>query len=473
MNSKYIFTIIATALSLNSCSLIEPGDVVNPHVDENAFLHSENAISTWTNGTKMKFATAIGDWCQLTEILSDNYFNNYTRSSKTFDIPRLLYTDADVTAMQRSLGTMREMADYGIQTVARQGTPTPEELFTLHTIKAYSFLLAGETFVGLPMETGGKVHPWKEHLAMAIQVLNESENNAATADDKAFAATLKARACYALGQREEAMKAARLALELSPELCRQVTFDGANGINNSIQEAVWSNWFQPLPRLDFLDPKYFQTKSNEQRPITIAKAEENYLILAEAHLSQHNLEAAKDDLTALLKCVAKRPVQTEINDQLEKRDNGVYKIYPKQADYRVRASADDSLRAGLIINRQAPMLISIPYISGTSVTPAMVEGLTKEDAALELVYLLRQEIFFGEGRRVADLGIRLPLCEVEAAGDKDTENYTKAIIPSFIPLQQGMDEFTIDEGNKTVTITHNMNKIIVSNKSSEYVVPFE
>lgn len=37
----------------------------------------------------------MSDFVELMEILSDNYFNNYTRSSKVFDIPRLLYTDAD------------------------------------------------------------------------------------------------------------------------------------------------------------------------------------------------------------------------------------------------------------------------------------------------------------------------------------------------------------------------------------------
>lgn len=35
-----------------------------------------------------------------------------------------------------------------------------------------------------------------------------------------------------------------------------------------------------------------------------------------------------------------------------------------------------------------------------------------------------------------------------------------------------MDEFTMDEENKTVVIKYNMNRIIVENKSSEYVAPF-
>jgi hypothetical protein len=96
-----------------------------------------------------------------------------------------------------------------------------------------------------------------------------------------------------------------------------VRFDNKNGVLNGAQEAIWSDWFQPLPRLDFLDPKYFQMNSDDQCPITIAKAEENYLILAEAALAANNLDEAKAQLTNLLGLVKSRPVQTDINDQLE------------------------------------------------------------------------------------------------------------------------------------------------------------
>ena len=124
------------------------------------------------------------------------------------------------------------------------------------------------------------------------------------------------------------------------------------------------------------------------------------------------------------------------------------------------------------MSRQAPHLISIPYISGTSVTETMIDEASGIDETLELVYLMRQEIFFAEGRRVADLGIRMPVCEVEAANTPSAADYLEALIPSFIPLNQGMDEFVMDENAKEVVIRYNMNKVIVENKSSEYVAPF-
>ena len=88
-------------------------------------------------------------------------------------------------------------------------------------------------------------------------------------------------------------------------------------------------------------------------------------------------------------------------------------------------------------------------------------------------YLMRQEIFFAEGRRPADLGIRLPLCEVEAAHASNGAEYTQAWIPSFIPLNGGMDDFTIDAEAMTVTIAHNMNRVIADNARTKDVAPFE
>lgn len=461
-------------MSLNGCDLVAPDEIINPNVDESTFLSSDNPMETWVNGTEKEFALHMSDFVELMEILSDNYFNNYTRSSKVFDIPQLLYTDADVTTLQRHIGSLREMADYGLSTVAQADNNVSDaQRFHLLYIKAYSFILAGDFFNALPLENGGDIVEWAGQMQKAMEVLDEALPLANTANDKAFIHTLYARAAYRIGDKEKATSHARQALALSEDLCRQVRYDHKNGVLNGAQEAIWSDWFQPLPRLDFLDPKYFQMSSTDQCPITIAKAEENYLILAEAALAANNLTEAKGHLSTLLKLVKSRPIQTDINDQLEGRYNGGLKSFPNDPSYRVQASPSDSLRSNLIIDRRPPFLISIPYISGTSVTQEMIDGLDSHDSALELTYLMRQEIFFAEGRRPADLGIRLPLCEVEAAKANNGENYTEAWIPSFVPLNYGLDDFKVDDETKTVTITYNMNHIIMQNAKSPDVAPFE
>ena len=473
MKLKYI-PILFTMLAMASCDLVTPDDIINPNVDEDTFLHSDNPMETWVNGTEKELALRMSDFVELMEILSDNYFNNYTRSSKVFDVPQLLYTDADVTNLQRNVGALREMADYGLTKVAAADPNTTQaDRFHLLYIKAYSMILAGDFFRALPIENGGDVMEWNGQMRQAMEVLNEALPLAENDTDRAFIHTLYARAAYRVGNREEAVSHARQALTHSKDFYRQVRFDSKNGVLNRAQEAIWSDWFQPLPRLDFLDPKYFQLTSTDQCPITIAKAEENYLILAEAALASNNLTEAKQHLTALLQLVQSRPVQTDINDQLEGRYNGGLKSFPNDPTYQVQASPTDSLRAGLIIDRRPPHLINIPYISGTSVTQSMIDGLENHDSALELVYLMRQEIFFAEGRRPADLGIRLPLCEAEAANVENGATYIEAWIPSFVPQNYGLDDFTVNDEAKTVTITHNMNRIIVENAHSKDVVPFE
>jgi tetratricopeptide (TPR) repeat protein len=473
MKLRY-FPMMMAALLLGGCDLVGPDEIVNPNVDEAAFLHSDNPMETWVNGAEKEFALHMADFVSLMEILSDNYFNNYTRSSKTFDVPQLLYTDADVTALQRHVGTLREMADYGLTTVAKADPNTSNaQRFQLLCIKAYSFVLAGDFFRALPIVNGGDVVEWDGQLKRAMEVLDEALPLAQTAEDRAFVHTLYARAAHRIGNRELAVDHARQALTASGDFYRQVRFDSKNGVLNSAQEAIWSDWFQPLPRLDFLDPKYFQLTSSDQCPITIAKAEENYLILAEAALAGNDLVEAKQQLSALLALVKSRPVQTDINDQLEGRYNGGMKAFPNDPSYRVQASPNDSLRSGLIIDRRPPFLISIPYISGTSVTQEMIDSVDNHDSALELVYLMRQEIFFAEGRRPADLGIRLPLCEVEAANAANGASFTEAWIPQFVPRNYGLDDFTVDDEAMTVTISHNMNRVIVENAHAADAAPFE
>ena len=472
-NLKYILMVMAVTF-VTSCDLVTPDDIINPNVDETAFLNSDNPMETWVNGTEKELALHMSDFVELMEILSDNYFNNYTRSSKVFDIPQLLYNDADVTTLQRHVGALREMADYGLTTVAAADAKTTDaDRFHLLWVKAYSHLLAGDFFRALPDKNGGPAVEWSQHLQEALDVLEQALLLAQNDDDRALVHTLAARAAHRLGNRQLAVTHADRALALKGNLLRQVHFDNKNGVLNRAQEAIWSDWFQPLPRLDFLDPKYYQMSSSDQCSITLAKAEENYLILAEAALASGDLSGAKTQLKALLTLVKSRPVQTGINDQLEGRYNGGLKVFPNDPAYRVQASPNDPLREGLIIDRRPPMLIDIPYISGTSVTQAMIDALDNHNSALELLYLMRQEIFFAEGRRPADLGIRLPLCEVEAAHASNGAEYTQAWIPSFIPLNGGMDDFTIDQQAMTVTIAHNMNRVIVDNAHSADVAPFE
>jgi len=474
MKKIYLSTALALSmLCFSSCDLIEPGDITNPNVSEDDFLNAGNAMQTWVNGTEKEFAVSIGEYCQLMEILSDNYFNNYSRSSNVFDTPTLLPTDDDIRRLQRYIGNMRESANYGFNTVAQYDRNfTDSQKYTLLYIKAYSFILAGEYFTGLPMEVGGEAKPWNEHLQTALRVLDEAVGYASDDSQRSFIHTLKARVYHRLGDRQHAVDEAQTALAEDAEMLFQVKFDGENGVTNAAQEAIWGTWFQPLPRLDFLDPKYYQIKSTDQCPVTIAKSEENYLILAEAYLSSGDVESARVTLKNLISRIKQRTVVNGIEDHLENRYNGGTKHYPTGSHYKVAASSGAEYRSGLMIDRQSPVLISVPIVSGTSVTASMIDSAADAEGLLYLVYLMRQEVFFAEGRRPSDLGIRLPLCDVEAGNAVASARFMDAVIPDFVPRDGRMDAFTVDEAEKKVTIECDMNRIIVDNRRSEAVVPF-
>jgi hypothetical protein len=153
----------------------------------------------------------------------------------------------------------------------------------------------------------------------------------------------------------------------------------------------------------------------------------------------------------------------------------------------VAASPDDTLRSGLVRDRGANAIpFQVPVISGTSVTDDIIDDQTTEDGALELLYLMRQEIFIGEGRRAADLGIRLPLTRNERtlnpnidAGDDVLEGF----VPAYIPTSSGIPllDLCVVGGEASgcayprpndaeAVILVNMNEVLVENKSE--ALPF-
>lgn len=474
----------ALALCLSSCDVFQGDGNTDPYVNEDNFLNSPNAMNAWVKGTELQMAYAVSQFTIYTELLSDNYYCNYSRPNTNFDQGIILNINGDVRALQQWVGTLRESANYGFNTVAKHdNSMTQAQRFLLTSIKGYSYILGGENFVGLPDTDGGEVKPWRDLLKEGAEVLDSALTIAPADSDKAYTETLLARTYYRLGDRAQAVQHAKKALSLSKDFVRFVYFDGNNNISNEAQEYIWGFEFEPLPRLDFLDPKYFQAGStNEQHPIIVAKAEEDYLILAEAAESENNDTEARQYLKQLLTLVKSRPVAHGINDTQDNRNNGGPKVYPNSTDYVVRASADDPYVSGLVQDHSSTVpgsdgravpnyLVDIPYISGTSVTEQMIDNASG-DNLLELIYLMRQEIFFAEGRRSADLGIRLPVSNVEAAHTPSAAGYTTAQIPPFVPVRGEMDAFDMDTKAKTVTIHYNMNRVIVQNKGSEFVAPF-
>jgi len=468
---------LALTLSLAACDVLDPTQVSNPTVTESSFIGTPNSSLAWARGVERQLAVTMNQVLMGTEVVSDNLFNNRTLYSKVFDDPQLEASDFDVTNIQEAVHRLRQMAHEGLTIyVPGDASATAQTRAELHFLRGYASLLSGELFVGLPGEPRGPVLAPSAHFEAAIRDFTEARTISTNAATRNAALLGIARAHYGNGNRAGARAAANELKGAAPTLLRNAQFDQAGGATSTIQTAVYTsvnNEFQPLPRLDFLFPKYYQRSAGAQSPIAILKGEEAFLILAEAAVSEGNLAEARTHLKDLLGVVAQRPVET-VNEAGQRRGRGGGTvIYPNRATILVAASATDAPRAGLVLDRTATT--RVPTVSGTSVTGAMIDGTTDAVAMLELIYLMRQEIFVLEGRRMTDLGIRFPVALNEAVTNANVglnSPALKAQLPNFIPLNRGLDAFTYRDGDQLATITHNMNRVIVQNRTSPAVAPF-
>jgi tetratricopeptide (TPR) repeat protein len=475
MKNKIIYLSIIGALTFTpGCDLLDPTEVINPNLTKDNILKTENPMTGWVLGLERQLAIVLNEQLTIAEIASDNYDNTATYFNQNLDPLNLIFTDTDINLLQFTIADLRESAVFGLTEVkAADPKTTVEQEAELYFYKGYAELLAGELFVALPAEPNGAALPPTENLNLAIEDFKQALALTAEADSKASYNLALARAYHRLGDKTNAAAHATAAIASNPAYTRFVRFDNPQGLTSDMELGLFDrNTFddlQPLPRLDFLDPKYHGAGSVDQ-PVAIQKIEEAHLILAEVALADNSLAQAKTHLKNTLVAVNSRPRET-FSDIADGRTQDNAGSRPNKADILVAASAADPLLPGLVLERQAPA-VTVPAVSGTSLTALQIDLLLSVDAALEKLYLMRQEIFIAEGRRMADLGIRFPVSEVESLSNSNiTTANTTGYAPAFVK-DKPLDAFTYNAATKTAVITVNMNKVLVENKTSPDVLPF-
>jgi hypothetical protein len=145
---------------------------------------------------------------------------------------------------------------------------------------------------------------------------------------------------------------------------------------------------------------------------------------------------------------------------------------PSSSDMLVASAPGEDLRAGLVLDR--PGVVNVPTISGTSLDADSVEALTDPEDIRHAFWLARQEILFLEGRRVHDLGVRMPVMQREIDTNptiSDGDPVTQPVVPSYIP-EGTIDDFSprepYVEGTNEIVIDVDMNRIL----AQELVSPF-
>ncbi|WP_421919602.1 hypothetical protein [Marinifilum sp.] len=480
---------IVIALLLQNCDLVDFTDVNNPNVTEDVFIGLESAPEETLAGLERQMAQTLNRNIEFGEILSDNYFNNRSLSSKVFDKLTILDSDQDVRYFQQQIHALRELALLGIEKVLPAHPTTDENIVgEYYFFKGMSELFAGEYFTYFPVSVSGEIVSSQQILQLAIEDFDIAISKSSDDEKLTSYKIAKLRALYNLGNTNKALELANELASKNMNFYRSAAYDGLNGLNNSFQFYLFDSEqdeFAPLPSLDFLDPKFFNLGSptTEQHEVAYLKMEEVYLVKAEAELASSNIPEAKTVLKTLLKIVDARP-KVNLDDSRETRSGGNRESffstdrgsYPLTADYVVSFAGDDKEYTNLILDRQEGDIIAHP-ISGTSVSDAVIDEALSEDEVLYLIYKMRQEIFISEARRVIDLGIKLPIADFEAISNTNvTSEHLVAQIPDFISNLDlsgyPLDNFTNDLINKKITIDYDFNKFLVNNKNTSEVVPF-
>lgn len=473
-----ILTALVTGLGAGACDFLDPTGVNNPTVTDETFLATPNAAASWTRGVERQLASALNQIITGTEVVSDNVFNNRTLYSKVFDIPRIDNSDFDVLNIQSEIHSLRQMADYGLTVVVPADEATTDEVRAqLYFFRGFGHLLSAELFVALPGEREGAPLDPATHFDLAVVDFEQARSLSNDAEFDVAALLAIARAEYGSGDRTAAVAAAQQVKSTAPSMIRWVEYDNVDGPGNSMQNAIYDSGqdeFQPLPRLDFLFPKYYSETATDESPVALLKGEEAFLILAEAALSTGDVAGARTELQDLVALVETRPT-TLIDDrgQQRGRQGGTW-IFPDNEAVAVAASPTATPRTGLVLTRNEDR-VEVPTVSGTSVSVAMLDDAATHDEMLYLLYLMRQEIFVVEGRRMTDLGIRLPIALDEALTNPNVDESMAGLtarIPSFIPLDYGLDSFTYEDGDLLAVIANDMNAVLVANQTSAAVLPF-
>lgn len=470
--------LLAALVIVTGCDFLDPTNVENPRTTSEDLAQAKEPTVALLPGLRAQFARAVGSNVVVTENVSDNYSIHGTGLIGQYDdpgslTPPIINSTATSTGLYWNLQELRALADFVLDDIIPgDATATVDQRAEVHYYRGMSLVIMGENHSAAPMEVSGPPVPAAQLIQDGIGSL---EASIAASGAGPFALPARAgiaRAQRLLGNAGAATQAASQVLSADPSFVFLQEYDETNLWNPPYIFLVYRalKEMQPLPRLDFLDPKY----TTRTTGISVAKAEEMHLILAEAAFAAGNFAAGRGHLVNAIQTAKARPVITFTDE--DARLNADLSPRPRSSSILVRADANSPYRSGLVLDRPGQAIQFSP-ISGTSLSADSIAAIptTNEDALWHAFHLARQEILLLEGRRMSDLGIRLPMMLREIDQNPSInpgDPGTTVIVPAYIPQQNEMDLFSPASpydaaGNlvtNQVTILHDMNKILTQNR---------
>lgn len=466
-----------TVFLVSGCDFLDPTNVVNPSTTTEDLAEAREPTKALLGGVRAQMARAVGGVAVTTELVSDNMEIAFTNIGGELAGPYQLNPEGASFNSTGGIGAywnlqeLRALSDFLIDTIAPgDDNATAEQLAEAHFFRGMAFLMQGENFIGVPTEPGSQPATPAELLGLAAQDFTAGRGQSPTPElDVALLGAL-ARTHRALGNATEARNFAEDALAADDEFVWLQGY-GAGEIENPFPFNTRS--FQPLPRLDFLDPKF----TTRDTGIPLVKAEEMHLIIAEVEMSEGDYAAAQAAIADAIELAETRPLGT-MND-IDQRGSADLTIRPRDAGILIAAEPGAPLRGGLVITR--PGNVTVPAVSGTSLNPDSVLTLGSNVEIRHSFWLARQEILFSEGRRLNDLGVLMPIMqrEIDASPVLTVADWGEPSVPSYIPEGIVMDNFSprspyVDDRNggaletNEVTIEVDVNRILAVEAVSKF-----
>ncbi len=462
--------VAAAAFSLAGCDYLDPTQVDNPATTDEDLAQAVEPTAALLPGLRAMFARAVDPVGP--ELVSDNYNVAGTGIDAILDNPRRITPDE----MDRQgrfyafVQELRALADFVIDDIAANDeTVTDDQLGEARYYRGMAYLLMAERYVAVPIDTNGTPVTSADLLDLALTELSTAQSIAGTEFANASTAAL-ARANHLAGNATAAEAAANAVLAANPSYTFGVEYDPTTVINGPFIFLYLRalKEMEPLPRLDFLDPKY----TSRAAPIYMSKAEEMHLLLAEVEFAEGNWAAGREQIALAIELSDSRP-RVAFDDD-DARLSADLSERPHDASILVRADENSPYRAGLVLSR--PGVVSTPTVSGTSLVADSIRNIApaEQESLLHALFLARQEMLMLEGRRMTELGIRLPISQAEINTNPNIDDGdlgTEPFVPSFIPSEGELDRFSPrspydDDGNLTtneITMMWDMNRVLAQN----------
>ncbi|HWP82963.1 MAG TPA: hypothetical protein VNN76_09955 [Bacteroidota bacterium] len=448
---------------MGGCELVDPSDVENPQITaDNLFANPNGGTTSLVTGMRRYFSAMIGISSFIGDLVSDNLDNRTSFYANELSFPRTIkpttFTYGDVYDNAQRLNAL---GLFGVNTIIpNDALATNEQRAEVYFYRGMGLLILAEFFTNFPILEKGPLVTAADALNEALTQFNTALSLTNLNPMRVNCRLARARAYRLLGDKTNAAAEANAALALpgGTNHVFSAQFDPANLTATTYAAMVGrtSNDIQPNPRLDFLDPKF----TTNATAIPVLKSEEAHLILAEIALSNNDLAGAKASMRNAVTLARSRTTGT-FND----RDSRTGR--PNDPAMTVRADSASTPVAGLIQRRGGTSIVTTYPISYTYLTTTMIDALVTKAEHIHTLFLLRQHIFFLEGRRMTDLGIRLPVTQRQIDGNPNVVAGgpgTTVVVPSYIPPTDEMRHFSVS--GLVVTIKWDMNKVIAANISS-------